>query len=210
MCSKFCIKEWCMPGPAWFPACTPFLLAPHSFPRAGTVLFQFPEPTLTWGQMCSDNSNSTFCCQSNPDPLPKSSWLGFCLLSYLIPCPTDLLSTLPWLPCHSATRSDRKPTALSPWPCYKSFLVHHVFFKGYTYITHPVLSYADLSGSFLGTLRIKTESESGKSQVTSDNAQMRSPQLFLFLKDCSVVTFPETRLFSSVFYVSFHNKSHFC
>lgn len=148
-------------------------LSPLLVPRANLDL---GPDVLRWLQL------PPFACQSNPDLLPKSSWLGFCLLSWF-PAPLTCFLLFPGFLVILPHASDRKPTALSPWPCYKGFLVHNIVFKGYTYTTHPVLRYADLSGSFLGTLRIETETESGKSRVTSGNAQMRSPQLFLLLKD---------------------------
>lgn len=85
------------------------------FPRAGLVLFQFPEPILTRGQMCSHDANSTFACQTNPDLLPKAGWLGFCWLSWFpapLACFLLFLGFVVILP-HTP---DRKPPTVSPWP----------------------------------------------------------------------------------------------
>lgn len=85
------------------------------FPRAKLVLFQFPEPILNWGQLCSHDANSTFGCQSNPDLLPKSWWLGFCWLSWFPAPPACFLLFLGFVVILLHT-PDRKPPAVSRWP----------------------------------------------------------------------------------------------
>lgn len=141
--------------------------------------------------MCSDDSNSTFGCWSNPDLLPKPSWLGFYLLSYLIPCPTDLLSTFPWLPRHSATHiwweaHGFVSLALVQWLTVIMFSLKAIptlLILSLALLIHQVLSWE--------LWELKQRQKSDKSQVTSDNAHREAHSSSCFWRTGPVATLPE-------------------